>query len=563
MSYSALSFAHLRVDGLSKTFPDRRVFTNISFSVPHQDRVGIIGENGSGKTTLLRVIAGDLTPDAGTVETFGDESNIGLLQQQPQFPLTMTMAESLEASVARLRAAEADVHDAAQAMADQPNDQHVLDRYTAALETAQRLDVWATDTRMETTVEGLGLGQLDQHKTLGQLSGGQLARLSMACLLLSTPDILLLDEPTNHLDDAAIEYLATVISKWHGPVLLVSHDRAFLDETIVSILDLDPAPRPHALAVPDEDLPSIGVTRFTGSYTAYLQHRENARQRWQHQYEQEQAALRRLRAAVDDNQVVGHADWKPRTEVRMAQKFFADRNAKVVARRVNDARSRLQTLEQRQVVKPPRPLIFQGLDAAQRQSGTVGSSAERLISAREVTVEGRLAPVSVAVDAGSKLLVTGANGTGKSTLLQVLSGKLRPTGGSISWNTELRLGFLTQETEWNVSLDQTARAVYEQAVGVATAETVPLSTFGLLSPRDEHRPVNTLSTGQQRRLALATILAEPPEVLFLDEPTNHISLLLATELEASIEQYAGAVVIASHDRWLRRRWQGQHLHLDC
>lgn len=566
MSHSSTAFAHLRIDGLSKSFPDRRVFTNISFSVPYHDRVGIIGENGSGKTTLLRILAGELAPDAGVIETFtvhGDPMHIGLLRQEPQFPDHLSVAELLEASVSRLRTAEIELDETAQALAASPENPKVLDRYAAALEAAERLGVWDIEARIEATMHGLGLEELGRDQPLAQLSGGQRARLAMASLLLSTPDVLLLDEPTNHLDDRAIEYLAHVITTWHGPVVIVSHDRAFLDATVVSILDLDPAPQPHARNDADEPLHTIGATRFTGTYTDYLRAQHEARQRWQHQYDREQAELKRLRAAVQDNQMVGHSDWKPRTESRIAKKFYGDRNAKVVARRVNDARSRLQTLEQHQIAKPPQPLRFHGLDAAGQPEAPRRSSAETVIRLHHASVRGRLAPVSVTIRALDKLLITGANGIGKSTLLQLLAGQLQPTRGRIERLEDLQVGILAQESPFDKLTHHTARSLYEHFVGAAHAATVPLSTFGLLSPRDENRPVSRLSTGQQRRLALAILLANPPEVLLLDEPTNHLALALVTELEASMHDYPGAVVVASHDRWLRDRWQGRHLHIEC
>ena len=557
-------FTHLKVTGISKSFADRRVLSNISFTVAHQDRVGIFGENGSGKTTLLRILAGELLPDAGSVDilaSHGDALHIGLLHQQPQFPHALTVTAVLERAVARLRSAEAEVVDAAQAIAETPEASGALNDYTAALEVAERLGAWGIEAHVETTMYGLGLGELARDKPVGQLSGGQRARLAMASLLLSTPDILLLDEPTNHLDDTALGYLATVISQWHGPVIMVSHDRAFLDDTVVSILDLDPAPRAVAEQTTDEALFSEGVTRFSGTYSDYLTFQLAARQRWQHQYDQEQAEIRRLRAAVDERQIVGHSDWKPRTESRIAKKYHADRNAKVVARRVNDARSRLSEAEQHQIVRPPERLAFQGLQVAMPDTATAAAADEALIRAKNVTVAGRLAPVSLTISQGEHLLITGANGSGKTTFLEVLAGTLAPTGGRVERVAELTYRMLRQESTWDEVANHTARAVYEQTVGVERAAVVPLSTFGLLSSRDENRPLITLSVGQQHRLDLAVLLATPPEVLVLDEPTNHLSLLLVTELEASIQDYPGTVIVATHDRWLRQRWQGKRLHL--
>lgn len=382
----------------------------------------------------------------------------------------------------------------------------------------------------------------------------------LASLLLSAPEVLLLDEPTNHLDDHGVDFLSSVVSNWHGPVLIASHDRAFLDQTVVSLLDLDPAPRPYALGEASDDLATMGVTRFTGTYSDYAQFKQDARQRWQQQHEEEQAELHRLRAAVDHNQVVGHTDWKPRTEIRMAQKYYADRNAKVVARRVNDARARLAALEQRQIVSPPSKLSFRGLDAAS-DTRTRCHADELLIQANQVAVENRLDPTTLTITATDRVLVTGPNGVGKSTLLNVLAGQLQPDRGHVTHRQGVNIGLLYQESYFPNAFGKTAQTVYGDAVGTAVAETVPLSTFDLLHPRDQNRPVEALSIGQQRRLALAIILASPPEVLLLDEPTNHLSLMLVTELEDSIEDYPGAVVVVSHYRWLRNRWQNRTMHL--
>ena len=563
MSESSLRAAHLRVEGLSKSFADRRVLTNISFSVPHRDRIGIIGENGTGKTTLLRVIAGELTPDAGTIEIFGRQYSqriMGLLQQQPEFPSEWSLSAVLEASVQYFRHAEAAVHQTAESLAEVPHDPTVLERYTHAVERAEELGVWGTDARMASTLTGLGLDALGRDQPISQLSGGQRARLAMASLLLSAPEVLLLDEPTNHLDDTAVQYLQTVVAAWPGPVLIVSHDRAFLDETVVSILDLDPAPQPVACHATDDGA-SLGVTRYSGTYSEYLTAQRAARRRWQQQYDEEQAQLRRLRAAVDEHQVVGHRDWKPRTETRMAQKYYADRNAKVVARRVNDARRRLATLEQHQIMKPPAELTFHGLSAAAEERSADASEVPLLV-ATDVALERRLYPTNLALSATDRLLVTGANGAGKSTLLQLLAGQLTPSHGTLQRHPKTRIGLLTQESSFHDWAGHTAQAVYEHTVGIDLATRVPLATFGLLRPRDEQRNIETLSIGQQRRLALAVVLADPPDVLLLDEPTNHLSLVLATELEDSIAWYPGAVVVASHDRWLRHRWQGRHLGMN-
>ena len=567
---SASSAAHVRVEGVSKSFGDRRVLTDISFTAPAGTRLGLIGENGSGKSTLLRIIAGLTEPDAGAVQATAPgqaRASIGLLRQTPPFSPATTVAEALEAAVADIREAAAAVEAVSAELAAHPDDPDATERLSAALATAERLDAWEVDPRISSTLAGLGLAELDRDRPTGELSGGQQARLSLAWLLLSRPDVLLLDEPTNHLDDAATEHLRQRLAEWTGPVLIASHDRAFLDEAVTSLIDLDPHPAPHwTHRAEGSDSPSsgMGITRYSGTYSDYLERRHAVRDRWERQYEEEQSELKRLAASVGSSREVGHPGRAPRTEGRAAKRFYADRNAKVVARRVNDARSRFEDLQGRQIRRPPQELAFRGLTATGRfQAHPTGTAP--VISAVQVGVAGRLAPVSLTVGGSAKWLITGPNGTGKSTLLHMLAGQLTPTTGTITAQAGLRIGLLAQDTELAGTRDRgperSVAQAYADIVGPDRAEQVPLSTFGLIAPRDENRPVGVLSVGQRRRLALATILADPPEVLLLDEPTNHLSLSLATDLEAAIPDYPGAVVVASHDRWLRRRWGGQTLEL--
>ncbi|UNX53606.1 ATP-binding cassette domain-containing protein [Georgenia sp. TF02-10] len=414
---SSSASAHLRIDGVSVSFPGRRVLTDISFVVPAGERVGLIGENGSGKSTLLRVAAGLMTPTAGTVTARapgGGTPSIGLLHQEPPFGPAVTVGAAIESAVAPAHDAIAAVDRCAQALAGAPDDPAAADAYARALAEAERLGAWDVDTRIATMLAGLGLPDLPRARRTGELSGGERARLSLAWLLLRGPEVLLLDEPTNHLDDDAAAHLRSVLLGWGGPVLMASHDRAFLDEAVTALVDLDPAPVPHAVSGPlADDGPGsgIGTTKFTGSYTDYLQARADARARWERQYRDEQAELKRLRAAVTGSQRVGHDDARPRTEARAAKKFYADRNAKVVARRVNDARARRDDLDARQIRKPPDQLHFTGLTVA----GTPGPATGPLLTATAVASAGRLAPTSLTVSGGEKWLVTGTNGAGNTT----------------------------------------------------------------------------------------------------------------------------------------------------
>lgn len=368
-----------------------------------------------------------------------------------------------------------------------------------------------------------------------------------------------MDEPTNHLDDGGIDFLTSSLLDWPGAVLFASHDRAFMDATATGVVDLDPAPRPSSLVSSvalDGPTSGIGITRHTGTFTEYLQARAAQRERWQRQYQAEQAELKELARGVRKNQSVGHEGAAPRTEGKAAKKFYADRNATVVSRRVNDFARRLEELQAEQVRKPPAELEFRGLDVGRRDGHVVPSV---LAALSEAGVTNRLAPTSLTVGRHDRWLITGPNGAGKSTLLSLLAGSLQPDVGSVTIARSATIGVLVQEVA--LYPDVVVERLYASTVGPELAEATPLTSFGLVAPRDLSRPVGSLSIGQQRRLALAMVLAGAPDLLVLDEPTNHLSLALVTALEEQLPQYPGAVVVASHDRWLRRSWAGQIVQL--
>ena len=550
---------HLRADGISLAYPDRRALADVDLVVPAGRPTGLLGENGSGKTTLLLILAGQLSPDYGTVVVPGP---VGLLHQELPFAGTTTLADVVEDALSRSRRLERELTAAGEALADAgsttaPTPAQTAQLYDRLLAEATLADVWNADRRAEDVLHGLHLDDVPSTARLEQISGGQRERLALAHLLIARPTTWLLDEPTNHLDDDGAAFLAAAVRAHPGPVLIASHDRAFLDDATTAQLDLDPAETPLRT-------PVGGLTSYTGGFSDYLLARMDAREQWEQRFRREQDELGRLREAVKDAAQVGHTGRGPRTEARASKKFYADRNAKTVSRRLRDARARLEQLEDEQVRKPPAELHFTRLPVATGGAGTV------LLAATKVAVEDRLDPVSLSLSAGEKLLITGANGSGKSTLLDVLTGRLQPTTGSVSRPRSLRIGYLGQDDEAipGRTVRQHLGAAASAGEGADAAATGPdpdsrevPELFGLVHPRDLDRPLELLSRGQLRRVMLAGLLLEGPELLVLDEPTNHLALVTATRLEAALQEWGGAVLIASHDRWLRSRWQGELLAL--
>ena len=519
----------------------RTVLDGISLTASAGQRLGLVGENGTGKSTLLRLLAGLEEPRSGEIRRGKD---LGFLVQELPFPASATMADVVDDALAEIRAAAARLDELTATMTQRPDDAAVLDEYGRVLEWAQAHDLWDADRRAELVCDGLGLGGVDPARPLGTFSGGQRSRLGLAALLIRRPETLLLDEPTNHLDDSGMEFLERHLAELTGVVVLSSHDRVFLDAVCTDIIDLDPAAG---------DKLAGGAIRYGGAYSDYLGHKRAERARWEQRYAEEQDELAELRETVSTTARNVAYDRPPRDNDKFYYHFKGGRVQKTIRRRVRDAQQRLEELERDQVRKPPAPLRFQ----ASLTGRAAGDGAA--ISVRSLEVPGRLSLPRLDVTSSARLLVTGGNGAGKSTLLSVLAGTLAPESGTVHFGQGVRVGMLEQDVTFD---DQalTPHQVYRDALG----EDAPaLGRLGLLAPRDLGRPVGELSVGQRRRLALAVLLAEPPEVLLLDEPTNHISLTLAEELFAALDTAPGAVVIASHDRWLRRGWPGDHLHLEA
>ncbi|MBE1585174.1 ABC-F family ATP-binding cassette domain-containing protein [Nonomuraea angiospora] len=563
---------------LVRTLGTRRVLDGVTLTAAPGRRIGLIGENGAGKSTLLRLLAGVDQPDSGTVVRPAD---LGFLRQELPFDGEATVADVLDDALREARADLAELDRLTRALAGAPDDAALLEAYGARLDQAQQRESWDADRRAEIVLDRLGLGGVPRSRALASLSGGQRGRLALAALLIRRPAALLLDEPTNHLDDDAAVFVEEQLRGMAGVVVVASHDRAFLDAVCTDLVDLDPA--------------VDGPVRYGGGYGAYLAEKRAERERWEQRHVAEQAELGELRRAVAVTARRVAPDGLRRDNEKMGYGHRGGRVQSQISRRVRNAARRLAELERDQVPPPPAPLRFHAPalttrtpqdtapdlitcapeDAAQALTTCApedvapalgarppqdAASVPPLLALRDVRVPGRLAIDRLDVSPGERLLVTGPNGAGKSTLLAVLAGRL-DAEGEVRRRRGLTVGLLAQDTVFERP-DRTVRETYELALGAERAESVPLRSLGLIGRRDVDLRVGELSVGQRRRLALALLVADPPEVLLLDEPTNHLSPRLSDELEEAMGAAGpGAIVIASHDRWLRARWQGRHVRL--
>lgn len=524
--------ALFRLDRVSFSYPTRRVLTDISFTVTPGRIAGLIGENGAGKSTLLSLLAGS-APDVGTITR---PPRVGLIEQETTLPPSAPASTLIDAAVADIRQLEADIERLGAEMAHRD----VSEEFDLALARAEQAGAWTLDARVSEVLAGLGLEGVPASTAIGDMSGGQRRRYALAALLLRPADGLLLDEPTNHLDANTVDFLIGELERFPGPVIAASHDRWFLDNCATDIIDLDPALGAEGGYGEDSRQGAL----YTGSFSDYLEWRAAARRRWEHDFAiQEQTRLELENKLGISESDVFHSTVS-KSESRISAKFYSDRAAKTVGNRLSATRARLAELERFEIPEPHPALSFS------RQLDTMKfGTSEPLLRLEKIAVPGRLAPLTFELFAGESVLVTGPNGAGKSTLLGVVAGEIAEFTGTCTVFDGARIGYLPQDVKWP-SLDATP-AQY----------CASLVELGLLDDGHMHTPMRELSLGQQRRVAIGMVLSDPPPVLLLDEPTNHIALALAEDLEAALASYPGVCIIASHDRWLRSRWQGRRLDL--
>ncbi|MEU0742899.1 ATP-binding cassette domain-containing protein [Streptomyces sp. NPDC006134] len=408
---------------VSKSYQGRLVLDSVTCTLTTGERTGVIGENGSGKTTLLRLLAQVEQPDSGETTVQAD-GGVGHLPQDGGLPADHTVRQAVDDAPSELRAIERRLRDLETAMADGvlTEADGVLTEDGDLLTAFELRGGYEAGARVERALHGLGLGHLPRDRAIGDLSGGEQVRPRLAALLAASPEVLLLDEPTNHLDANALTWLEDHLRTRRGTTVAVSHDRAFLDRVATTLLEADGDRRT--------------VTRYGNGYAGYLTEKAAARQRWAQEHacwEADVATLRETAATAARRVAPGRAATDNN---KMAYDRAAGRVQQSLAGRVRNAEERLRRLLADPVPAPPEPLRFTPVLRSGRLTGTVLDTAG-------VTVTGRLPATDLTVKAGDRLLITGGNGTGKSTLLRVLAGDIAPGTGRVTRRG--RIGRLPQE----------------------------------------------------------------------------------------------------------------------
>jgi macrolide transport system ATP-binding/permease protein len=533
----------LAAQALHKAYGMHIILENISFVVNATDRIGIVGANGVGKTTLLRLLVGQEEAESGTI-SYAPSVEYGYLAQTTPPFYGHTINDLLLGAVGNLKRLEERMREFETAMAQAGPEELplLMEEYGTVSSRYQDRGGYELDYKIDMLMDGLRIAYLPREQQVETLSGGEKARVGLAAMLLRSPDILLLDEPTNHLDFATLEWLESYLTNYPGAVLMVSHDRQFLNKTVNQIFEI--TEHNHQLK------------QYTGNYDDYVASREAERKHWQEEYEQQQQEIKELRKRIKvSGRHVGHTNRIRRDNDKFAAYFFEQNVQSAVARNVRAAQVQLERIEADPIPKPPELMQvnsqFQG-SALQSQVVISINQLEKRFSER-VVLDG----ISATISAHDCILLTGPNGAGKTTLLKLLLGQLEADKGDIHIVDGARIGYLPQEPD-DLDLDKTVIETYRQGqIGYEGEHIGRLIGYGLFHLEDMQKQVRQLSIGQRRKLEIACLMAQQPNVLLLDEPTNYISLDMLEAFEAAIVSFPGPVIVITHDRWFIRRFQGQ------
>ena len=521
----------LQIHHLRKAYAAATVLNDVSFIINEREHVGLIGPNGAGKSTLLRCIVGLEQADAGRVTLSPPDSQIGYLAQSFERFAGVTVRETLAQAQAAIVAAEHALDRAADALATAADMDTALAAYEAASAQFEALGGYAREAREASVLAGLGLSSIDQDVAVATLSGGQKTRLGLALLLFSQPDLLILDEPTNHLDVQALEWLENFVREYPHTVLVVSHDRAFLDRTVTRTLYLDPA---------------TGTVRsYSGNYSDFVAAREHEAalhaETWQKQQEyvgKVEADIARLKG-----QALG-----VELSTTSAQPTVR-RYAKKVAKKAKSRERKLERyLDSDERVEKPKNTWGVKLDFG--EPPTSGRAVLRVEQVRFRYAEDLpwvLNDVSFEVGYGERIAITGPNGAGKTTLLKLLAGELAPIAGSVRLGANVRLGVMAQEQE---TLDPALNVLetVRQTRPMSETEARNFLHFFLFGGDSVFRPVGLCSLGERSRLQLALLVLRGCNLLLLDEPLNHLDIEGREHFEAALDAFEGTIIAISHDR---------------
>ncbi len=502
----------IRLNNVTMKYEDRLVLRSVFFKLQPGERAGLIGRNGTGKTTILKLILGEAVPTEGTVD-FAPDLKIGYFSQFSSLDGRVSVQQTLEALFAGFQVMEAELAEIAGALETVEETEpmeRLLMRQAELLDEMNRREGWEYRRQIDTVLTKLGFTPEHRERPIDQLSGGWRNRAALAKILLEQPDVLLLDEPTNYLDVAGLAWLEGWLSQFPGSVLLISHDRQFLDAVATRIVEVE----------------NYGLHEYAGSFSAYVREKQFRLKTLERQFLHEEELLTFEAEAVTD-----------REEAR--------RNPTAALQR------KLADLKKR---REPRPVdvLVTSLYAGLRVPDKLAHADHLTKAYGEQTL---FQNISFEIEKGERLAIVGPNGSGKSSLLRVLTRQEAPSGGEMVWERGVTFADFNQTYADLVLTDTVTHAVNTSggigslAFSAARKQIAKFLTLLQFSEADTGRKIGTLSGGQRARVALAMCLLSEAQVLILDEPTNHLDLSSTQVMERALVQFPGAIVVVSHDRF--------------
>lgn len=499
----------ITVTNLSKAFGANDIFNGLSFSIPRNARIGLVGANGIGKTTLLRILMGLEDSSGGTVQK-ARGMRIGFLQQEATFETNNTLWEECLTVFKDLISRQLDLHGIEHQMSHPDHPAELISEYGRLQHEFEHAGGYTFENTIRQTLTGLGFTREDEQRPLSQLSGGQRTRARLAILLLESPDLLLMDEPTNHLDIGAVEWLEDYLGEWQGATLTVSHDRYFLNRAVKTIWEMTPS-----------------LEIYHGNYTAFLQQRAERYERRLEEYQRQQEYIEKQEDYIRKN-IAGQNTHQAKGRLRRLERLVSD---SLLARPVQSRSLSLRL----QPIDRSGDLVLRTYDlqVGYKDEGHPLFHCPDLVLRRTECAA-----------------VLGPNGAGKTTFLKTILEQIPPYAGETQLGGSLKVGYFAQaheglHQEW--TLMQEIEALRPKWLPGEIRDY--LASF-LFSGDDVFMPISNLSGGERGRLALACLALQGANLLLLDEPTNHLDLQSQDVLQGILNEYKGTILLVSHDRYL-------------
>ena len=501
---------------INKFYNGNQVLNNVSLTIDEADKIGLVGNNGCGKSTLLKILTGSVEPDRFTekdgIISLAAKTTIGYLEQMGGLDSESTVIEEMRKvfepihrAIDRLREIEIEI---------EMGDNSAADEYQQLSSWVEANDGYNTDVKIRTILNGMGFTENELNRTVSGFSGGEKTRLCISKLLLEEPNLLILDEPTNHLDFKTIMWLEDYLRTYRGAVLIVSHDRYFLDRLCTSICEIERGT----------------LTRYRGNYSAFVRLREENDARREKEYELQQKQIAQMEDYVARNLVRASTTKMAQSRRRQLEKM--DRIEKPIH---DDRHAKIAFTYG---VEPPLDVLkVKDIDIS------VGSGAQRKTLIDDLSFE---------VRRGDKIGIIDDNGIGKSTLLRIIQEQL-PHKGTVRWNSNIKISYFEQESK-NLNRALTVmEELHSRYPSLSDLEVRNLLAQVRITGENVFKEVGVISGGERAKLCFAIMMQEHGNVLILDEPTNHLDLSSKEAIEQALEEYTGTVIFVSHDRYLLSR----------